>query len=198
MGAAQLATVRHSAAEEESMDPDTALERLNYFQGQLLSVSDLKAEQDYFLAKLRRHNRYLHGWGVVSGLKVTMANSSEIDVEPGVAIDCAGNEIHVCAQLRLTIPKNSDVHFVVLHYTETETTPVPNALGSAPTIAEELTLSRIREGFLLDVADVDLTSSHRSKGTGTPGCGGLHQLCIAHLKKGLHGWKVELRGRRRA
>ncbi|HVS80411.1 MAG TPA: hypothetical protein VHE60_01595 [Pyrinomonadaceae bacterium] len=55
------------------MDPDTALERLNYFQGQLLSVSDL------------------------SGLKVTMANSSEIVVEPGVAIDCAGNEIHVCA-----------------------------------------------------------------------------------------------------
>src|SRR6266849_5010070 len=88
------------------MDPDTTLERLNYFQGQLLSVSDLTAEQDYFLAKHRRHNRYLHGWGVVSGLKVTMPDSSEIVVEPGAAIDCAGNEIHVGAQLRLKIPKS--------------------------------------------------------------------------------------------
>src|SRR5260370_5017802 len=150
------------------MDPDTALERLNYFQGQLLSVSDLTAEQEYFLAKLRRHNRYLHGWGVVSGLRVTMANSSEIVVEPGVAIDCFGNEIHLCAQLRLKIPKNSAVHFVVLQYAETETSPVPNALGSAPAIAGEPTFTRIREGFLIDIANVDPTSDHRSKGTGTP------------------------------
>jgi hypothetical protein len=179
------------------MDPDTALERLKYFQGQLLSVSDLTAEQEYFLARLRRHNRYLHGWGVVSGLKVTMANSSEIVVEPGVAIDCAGNEIHVSAQLRLKIPKNSDVHFVVLQYAETETSPGPNALGSAATIAEELRFTRIREGFLIDIADVDPTSGHRSEGTGTRGCGCLHQLCIARLKKARHGWNVELRGRRR-
>ena len=47
------------------MDADTALERVKYFQGQMLSVSDLEAEQEYFLARLRRHNRHLHGWGVV-------------------------------------------------------------------------------------------------------------------------------------
>ena len=179
------------------MDPDTTLERLNYFQGQLLSVSDLTAEQEYFLAKHRRHNRYLHGWGVVSGLKVTMPDSSEIVVEPGVAIDCAGNEIHVGAQLRLKIPKSPDVHFVVLQYTETKTSPVPNVLASARTTAQELMFTRIREGFLIDIADVDPTSDHGRNGTGTPGCGRLHQLCIARLKKGLHSWNVELRGRRR-
>ncbi|MEO8418319.1 MAG: hypothetical protein ABI475_06315 [Methylophilaceae bacterium] len=180
------------------MEQDTALERVNYFPGQLLSVSDLRVEQAYFLAKLRRHNRYLHGWGVVSGLKVAMANSSEIVVDPGVAIDCAGNEIHVCAQLRFKIPKTLDVHFVVLQYTESETSPISNAFGSAPTLFEELTFTRIREGFLIDIVDIDPTSGHRGKGTGTPGCGCLHQLCIARLKQGLHGWKVELRGRRSA
>jgi hypothetical protein len=177
------------------MDSDTALERVNYFQGQLLSVSDLRAEQDYFLARLRRHNRHLHGWGVVSGLTVAMANSSEIVVEPGVAIDCAGNEIYVHSHLRFRIPKKSDTHFIVLQYTETVISPIPNVLGAASTEAGELTCARIREGFHIDIVDHDPTPDHRGKGMGTPGCGRLHQMCIARLRKGLHGWKVELRRR---
>ena len=178
------------------MDSDTALERVNYFPGQVLSVSDLRAEQEYFLARLRRHNRHLHGWGVVSGLTVTVDNSSEIVIEPGIAIDCAGNEIHVCAQLRLKILQNLAVYFVVLQYAETGSSPTPNVSG-AHTDGEELVFARIREGFHVDIVDRDPTSGHRGKGTGTPGCGRLHQLCIARLKKGLHGWKIEQRGRRR-
>jgi hypothetical protein len=180
------------------MNIKTALERLNYFHGQLLSPSDFTAEQEYFLARSRRHNRYLHGWGVVCGLKVTAANSSEITVEPGLAIDCAGNEIQVLSQSRLKIPMNLDVCFVVLQYVETQSSPIPNALGAATSTAEELTFMRIKEGFRIDITDVDPTSGHRGKGTGTPGCGCLHPLCIARLKRGLHGWKFELRGRRRA
>jgi hypothetical protein len=76
---------------------ETELERVNYFQGQLLSVADLQVEQEYFLARLRRHNRYMLGWGVVSGLTVTTASSTEFIVEPGLAVDCVGNEIHMCA-----------------------------------------------------------------------------------------------------
>ena len=175
------------------MNPDTALERVNYFQGQILSVSDLKAEQEYFLARLRRHNRHLHGWGVVRGLTVRMANHSEIVVEPGLAIDCAGNEIQVCAKSRFKIPRNGEVHFIVLGYAETETAPIPNALSPAPVIAEELSFTRIREGFRIDIVDIDPTLGHRGKGTGTSGCGHLHPICIASLKKGLHGWNVEQR-----
>jgi hypothetical protein len=37
------------------------LARVNYVEGQLLSVADLRAEQDYWLARQRRHNRFLHG-----------------------------------------------------------------------------------------------------------------------------------------
>jgi hypothetical protein len=179
------------------MDPETVLERVNYFQGQILSVSDLKAEQEYFLARLRHHNRHLHGWGVVRGLTVRILNHSEIVVEPGVAIDCAGNELHVCAQSRFKIPQNGKVHFVVLGYAETGIAPIPNASGSASTIPEELTFTRIREGFRIDIVDVDPMLGHRGKGTGTSGCGHLHPICIASLKKSLQGWKVEQKGRRR-
>ena len=178
------------------MDPDSALERVNYFQGQLLSSSDLRAEQEYFSTRSRLHNRYLHGWGVVSGLEVTTAGSSDVVVEPGVAIDCAGNEIHMSAAVTLKIPETADAHFVVLQYAESLTSLVPATLG--PTLADSLepTFARIREGFLIDIVDVPPAAGHQE--VGTPGCGLLHPVCIARIKPGRHGWKVKPRGRRPA
>lgn len=178
------------------MDSCATLERVNYVTGQLLTASDLKAEQEYFLARLRRHNRQLHGWGVVRGLTVRTASSSEIIIEPGIAIDCAGNDIHVCTRLRYKIPKKLRMHFVVLEYAETAISPVP-IVSEAPGVAEEVFFARIQEGFRVDIVDSDPTSGHPSKGPGTPGCGCLHPICIARVKKGIQGWKVELRGRRR-
>ena len=180
------------------MNSDTALERVNYFSGQLLSASDLKAEQEYFLARLRRHNRYLHGWGVVSGLTVSVANSSEVVITSGVAIDCYGNEIHVCPQLRFPIPNGPKLQFVVIQYAETKTSPAPALRGSADPPTVELSFTRIREGFQIDIIGVDPTLDHRGKGPGTPGCGRLHQLCIARLRKSLRSWKVEPKGRQGA
>ena len=43
------------------------LERPRFIPGQLLSDADLNDQVSYLLAKNRLHNRYLHGWGVVSG-----------------------------------------------------------------------------------------------------------------------------------
>jgi hypothetical protein len=43
------------------------LERPRYFARQLMTPEELILEQDYFRDKLRRHNRLLHGWGVVCG-----------------------------------------------------------------------------------------------------------------------------------
>ncbi len=37
--------------------------------GRLLTTDDLDRKQTYFLAKPRRHNRFLHGWGVMAGLE---------------------------------------------------------------------------------------------------------------------------------
>jgi len=82
------------------------LERVNFFDGKLLAAEDLSLEQTYHLERHRRHNRYLHGWGVVSGLSVSVADNTTITVQPGVAIDCAGNELVVgeCIHLSLNGP----------------------------------------------------------------------------------------------
>ena len=46
------------------------IERPCYYPGQLLTPAEMTLEQQYFRDKLRRHNRLLHGWGVVCGAAV--------------------------------------------------------------------------------------------------------------------------------
>src|SRR4051812_30722541 len=49
----------------------TEFRRPNYYFGQLLSTREFIGEQEYFRQKLMRHNRCLHGYGIVCGLEVT-------------------------------------------------------------------------------------------------------------------------------
>lgn len=51
--------------------------RLNYFYGQMLGAADFRAEQDYFREKMKLHNRCLHGYGVVCGLRVVPVPSEQ-------------------------------------------------------------------------------------------------------------------------
>jgi len=46
------------------------IERPCYYPGQLLTPAEMTLEQQYFRDKLRRHNRLIHGWGVVCGAAV--------------------------------------------------------------------------------------------------------------------------------
>jgi hypothetical protein len=55
--------------------------RLAYFHGQMLGARDLQTEQSYFREKLKLHNRCLHGYGTVCGLKV-IPEPSEPECEP--------------------------------------------------------------------------------------------------------------------
>src|SRR5438105_7547233 len=90
------------------------LKRPNYFAGRLLDAGTLQSEQDYLREKHRRHNRNLHGSGIVCGLGVqvnAIAGSDRdcIVVEPGYAIDRYGEEIAVSECVRLTLPDGGDV-----------------------------------------------------------------------------------------
>lgn len=78
-------------------DDDGVRERVRYFSGMLLGDDDFNQEQAYLLAKARRHNRMLHGWGIVTGLEVSASRSDgrQISVAPGYAVDAWGNEISV-------------------------------------------------------------------------------------------------------
>ena len=77
------------------------LERVKYFQRQLLTVDDMVTDQDYFRQKMRRHNRFLHGWGVVCGLVVTAAPTTAqpwlVRISEGYALGPYGDEIYVPA-----------------------------------------------------------------------------------------------------
>lgn len=83
------------------------LERPRYYPRQILTPSDMTLEQTYFRERLRRHNRYLHGWGVVCGAEVvipTVKNSGDpkpwtITVKPGYVLGPCGDEIVIdCAR----------------------------------------------------------------------------------------------------
>lgn len=70
------------------------IQRVNYFKNQFLHVEDFTAEQSYHLDMRRRHNRWLHSWGIAEGLKLSFApNGSAVTVSEGMAIDNQGREI---------------------------------------------------------------------------------------------------------
>src|SRR5262245_23663285 len=77
------------------------LERPRYFPRQLITTGELKLEQNYFRDKMRRHNRLLHGWGVVCGAQVCLvprpdqsdAEPWKVAVHPGYILGPFGDEI---------------------------------------------------------------------------------------------------------
>lgn len=75
-------------------------ERPNYFCGHLLTDTDLTTEQRYAIEKRKLHNRTLHGWGVVCGLRMTCDDEcGGIMIDEGYAIDDCGNDLIVCQPL---------------------------------------------------------------------------------------------------
>ena len=101
------------------LDDDGPRERVRYFFGRLLSVDDFNQEQEYLLAKARRHNRMLHGWGIVVGLEVSASASeaTQVSVAPGYALDPCGNEICVDESVLVEVPSDG-TSFVVVRFEE--------------------------------------------------------------------------------
>ncbi len=75
-----------------------------YHFGMLLGVADLEAEQAYHRGKVWLHNAWLHGCGTVWGLEVAVdAQRGEVVVEPGLAIDEHGRELHVADRMCIDV-----------------------------------------------------------------------------------------------
>jgi hypothetical protein len=76
-----------------------------YYPRQLITPDDLTLEQNYFRDRMRRHNRLLHGWGVVCGALVcpvpvpagsdanTLFVPWQVQVQPGYVLGPYGDEI---------------------------------------------------------------------------------------------------------
>ena len=89
----------------------SAYTSLHYQFGMLLGVADFETEQAYHRAKMRLHNQWLHGAGVVRGFGVEASlERGELRVHPGLAIDALGRELHLDADACLNIAAWFDAH----------------------------------------------------------------------------------------
>jgi hypothetical protein len=103
--------------------------RNKYFTGKLMSAEDFQDEQDYHIEKRRLHNRLLHGYGVVTGLELSMSDDPPgmVRVGAGYAIDRLGNDVLLREVQTAKLPDRGKKAYVVIEYAEVETdfTPVP-------------------------------------------------------------------------
>ena len=87
--------------------------RLRWFTGRFLTARDLTDEQEYHLGRHRLHNRLLHGWGVVCGLRVhtddrPRCGREYVLVEPGIALDYQGRDLVQTCTARVHWPIDPD------------------------------------------------------------------------------------------
>jgi hypothetical protein len=146
--------------------------RLNYYHGMLLTEQDLQVEQNYFREKMKLHNR-LHGYGVVWGLELK-AKCIEIEgksvekifIEPGFALDCAGNEIVVCYPHLVPLDEKIEELcqgckpwqegtklVIVIKYCECKSEPQPQYTSQCAEDELHPEMSRICEGYCVQVLE---------------------------------------------
>jgi hypothetical protein len=151
--------------------------RTRYFHGMLMTDRDFREEQIYHNEKRKLLNRMLHGWGIVCGLDIKWeAGKNLISIEPGVALDCHGNEIVVCEPYELDLgpatclgikpPKKPltpqdcadmeradtpNMFYIAMRYNEVPTDPVPVYAPAGGCDEKVCDYSRTREGFCVDV-----------------------------------------------
>lgn len=80
-----------------------------FAEGQVLAAADLALLADLPRAAAQRHNRFVHRWGIVSGLTLTTVDDADaggnkfkqVWLEPGMAIDGEGRELLITARRQL-------------------------------------------------------------------------------------------------
>ena len=160
------------------------LERVKYFNRMLLTAEDMRTDQDFVLQKLRRHNRFLHGWGVVCGLAVKAAPTTalpwRVQIGEGYALGPFGDEIFVGQPVFLdlancgpgaatnpcepglmldTRPAGGPSVYVAIKYAECRARPVLAMPGGCGCDDEACEYSRIRDSFSLECL-ADYPASH--------------------------------------
>jgi Chitobiase/beta-hexosaminidase C-terminal domain len=161
-------------------DDACGLERVRFFPRQILGADDLNTEQRYFREKQRRHNRFLHGWGVVCGCEVrpapTTAKPYQVVICPGYVITPQGDEIMIgcpalfdlatcmvnsddpcalsrpCPPITTSTPMRSKLYLTVC-YTECTVRPVRVAPQGCACDDAQCDYSRIRDAYEFACAD---------------------------------------------
>jgi len=175
------------------MAESPSLQRSRFFSGKLLTLDDLALEQQYLREKLKRHNRSLHGFGIVSGLKVTV-NSGQIVVEPGLALDCEGNELASESAQSVVPPlttRDWRTAFVNVSLVEKCADLDPTAGVERASDLSDYLAARLTDGFELTVEQENCNRGHRHLRARWLACGRAHALTIAKLRHSAQGWRVD-------
>jgi hypothetical protein len=151
---------QHDCDKQEGCLAIPRFERLNYFYGQMLGVRELQTEQAYLREKHRLHNRYLHGHGVVCGLRVAPCVVERKDCDPqdpepcvvvecGLAIDCGGNELVLRESVTIPLrdlPKGKEFVWISICYREIKIQPTrPASLDECASQRADCVHAMIRE-----------------------------------------------------
>lgn len=149
--------------------PDSPDCAINYHFGMLLGVDDFRTEQGFHVGRLRRHQRALHGYGVVYGYAVTFdAIHAELKVGAGYAVDAHGRDLALEATQCVGLPAwwlkhRDDDEFadvgnqdnatfnadVVLCYSTCLSRPVPAIADACSNTTSDIAYSRICESVQL-------------------------------------------------
>jgi hypothetical protein len=153
------ARLRHTLDRLETLDTtgcrDATLVRVRYFFGQALSVDEFEIEQAYQRAKHRRHNRLLHGIGIVHGLAVGIehddpAATPMVIVSPGVAISPDGEELVVCERSSVPVCQGPATCYVAVRFVERSTgVTVTGEASRTEELAEVAALESVQPGDLV-------------------------------------------------
>ena len=172
-------------ADVHKLDP---AKRVNYSFGLVLGVDEFLQEQTHLLEKHRRHNRMLHGFGTVAGLKVLVpfdVNPPEIRVASGFAVSPGGFDICVpstmCAKVNDWLAANAQElgdRFgpppvtigvcVVLCYRECATDIVPVPGEPCRSDEDAMAASRLADSFELKLCVSNETSPPSVTPIGSP------------------------------
>lgn len=172
-----------SFSKRQAFFPPDLIRRPYYFTGALLSADDFTSEQNYHREKQRRHNLHCHGCGIVHGLRVSVAHSTfaTVAIEPGVAIDPAGNEIELCTTARLPLPESPAAIQVGIRFLERLSAPVPSLSDLASTDSHP---SRVEEGCEVVLTPISLPAKGKELDI-LPGI-----LPLAHLARVKGAWRM--------
>ena len=184
---------------------DTALERPRFFPRQIVTADDLTLDQDYFLEKLRRHNRNLHGWGVVCGATLDYSKKEwMIVVKEGSVLAPCGDEIVICHDVCFDVrmrcvtstpgqdpcgdiwrppqPKPgaaaSTTVFVAIEYVSVQTRPVRVKAAGCGCEDNQCEPSRSKDSYRICVLDT-LPDSHKGDPVAQPVTSGVPPACPA-------------------
>jgi hypothetical protein len=163
------------------------IKRVRFMNGQVLSAEDLEAEQRYLREKLKRHNRHLHGSGVVYGLEISIEDQ-KVHVSPGFALDCTGEEISVPTAVRIDLPTDSRFVFLMIAYKEIKSDPVPGLGGE---VDDTMMPSRIEESFELLYEPENPYVGHEGDTAVWMPCNHPHALPLAKLVQRWDSWEVD-------